>query len=540
MFVDRLKVTLELSAGESTASIPAGHLKHLSLRATPYGFRATAEWWVVSQVSQSEDTLFAWFTASDAVSASLTIDRAFDEEGETAGTLAFKGLVTAREVQEQSFPDVSGEPVLQRRYRAEFEDRGAALWREHFPTRLYLDQTFTQLLNDNLPQGVTLTVAEWTAAGQSRHVQALGLGADGNTASYYDFLHWALDAGNAGLFFDPAAGSYEVRGKKKDGTTEATDLPRDDVVRMEVLFPPVRRDAAKVLNGYADASTKTKDVANADAATGVRKDHLLVSELESTLTDRATLETARLKSRSAGLRIVFARYPSVTVGLHNLYALGEDWTSNLYASGKTWRLCGLSLDANAVNPGASDDLDEETNSYNLEVSAEFELQADAVFHRPAYALPHWPFYVEGKVVSEVGTAPERTYDGAADSTTSLTTYSVSLPVFDGKKVKVPYNPGLQPGHFYFPAPRDQRVLVGLSFRGGYIKRFLDWHPGAQLPKDTQGEQLLMGKKEKNETSVKHVYTDSKPVFTVKRTDDKDTQTLEVSEGKILLEVKETS
>ncbi|MEN9796414.1 MAG: hypothetical protein RL653_110 [Pseudomonadota bacterium] len=538
MFVDRLNISLGLAAGTSTASVPAGHLKVLSVRAVPYGFRVQATFWVVSQQSQSEDTLFSWFTGEDAITATLTIDRAFDSEGEEAGTLAFKGLVTAREVLEQEVADVSGQPVLQRRYGLEFEDRGAVLWRAHFPTRLYVDQSFTQLVTDNTPDGVTATVAEWSAAGTSRHIQALGLGADGNTASFYDYLHWALDMAGAGLVVDPAAGSYELRGKKKDGTLTATDVPRDDVERMEVRFPEVRRDAAKVLNSYVSASTKSKDVANADAATGVRKDHLVTSELESTLTDRATLETARLKSRQAHLHVVFARYPSVTLGLHNLYTLGGDWSSNLYASGKTWRLFALQLDARAVNAAASDDLDEETNSYELEVSAQLELQGDTVFHRPPYELPRWPFYVEGKVVSQVGTAPERTYDGTTDSSTSLQTYSVSLPVFDSKKVKVPYNPNLQPGHFYFPAPRDQRVLVALHHRAGFLKRFLDWHPGAQLPKDTQGEHLLLGKKAKNETSLKHVYTDSKPVFSITRTLESDTQKLEVSEGTLLLEVKE--
>ena len=538
MFTDRLKVTLTLSAGSQEFAVPGGHVKLMAVRATPYGFQLSVDFWVVSQASQAEDTLFAWFTAPDAITASLTIDRAFDEEGQEAGTLAFKGLVTGREVTEQGFPDIDGEPVLQRRYRAVVEDRGSALWREHFPTRLYLDQTFTQLVSDNTPQGVTVTVAEWSAAGESRHIQSLGLGADGNGASFYDFLHWALDQENAGLFCDPASGAYELRGKKKDGTTSSTDIPREDVAGLEVRFPPVRRDAAKVLNTYVGASTRSKDVANADAATGVRRDHLLTSEVESVLTARATLETARLKSHEAALRLVFARYPSFTVGMHNLYGFGEDWSTNLFHSGKDWRLYGLALDARAVNQGASDDLDEETNSFELDVVAELELKADAVFHRPGYRAPHWPFYVEGKVVSDVGSSPERTYDGVKDASTSLETYTVTVPVFESKKIKVPYNANLQPGHFYFPAPRDQRVLVGLHFRAGYIKRFLDWHTGAQLPKDTQGEQLLFGKKAKNETSVKHVYTDSKPVFTVTRTMDSDTQKLEVSDGTILLEVKE--
>ena len=55
--------------------------------------------------------------------------------------------------------------------------------------------------------------------------------------------------------------------------------------------------------------------------------------------------------------------------MHNLYGFGEDWSTNLFHSGKDWRLYGLALDARAVNQGASDDLDEETNSFELDVVA---------------------------------------------------------------------------------------------------------------------------------------------------------------------------
>ena len=53
-----------------------------------------------------------------------------------------------------------------------------------------------------------------------------------------------------------------------------------------------------------------------------------------------------------------------------------------------------------------------------------------------------------------------------------------------------------------------------------------------LPLDSQGNNILMGKKDKNQTTINHVYTDQKPVLTIMRTLDTDTQTLTISEGMI--------
>jgi hypothetical protein len=82
------------------------------------------------------------------------------------------------------------------------------------------------------------------------------------------------------------------------------------------------------------------------------------------------------------------------------------------------------------------------------------------------------------------------------------------------------------------------VLVALDLHRGWIARFLDWRPGARLPLDTQGNHLLLGKADKNQTSIRHVYTDGKPVLSVKRTNQKDTELIKLEEGILLLETRE--
>ncbi|NPC68684.1 hypothetical protein HPP05_02845, partial [Corallococcus exiguus] len=142
-----------------------------------------------------------------------------------------------------------------------------------------------------------------------------------------------------------------------------------------------------------------------------------------------------------------------------------------------------------------------------------------------------------RVVSEEGGDPDRTYQIRQDDETSVESYRVKLPLWD-KEVLVPYEPHQQPGHFYFPMDKGTRVLVSLGYQHARMDRFLEWRPGARLPKESQGNHLLLGKTDKSETSIQHLYQDSKPMLRIQRTLEKDTQLIEVTEGRMFLRVQE--
>lgn len=536
-FVDRITLTLELAIGESTYSVPAGNLKNFNLELSSYGFKCRADWWFVALQNQSEDELFASFVTQDLITATLTIDRTFDEVGVTTESLIVKGLVGKKQVSERAFGDVQGEPILQRRYEIEFEDRASLLWRQHFPNALYVDQSLKDLIEDNKPAGLTIDY-DWTRVETTYPIHSLGLGDEGNHASFYDFIFWILDAENAGLFFDAAEEKYSIKGAKSSEGTAIAVL-REDIDFSEARFPALFRHSVSVLNGYAEATTKKTDVANEKGVTGTRRDVLLNTPIDSVPTALSELETKRIQQPEPELFLRFARYPSVTMKPGNLYELGDGWSDKIFQNGKTYRLYRLDIRANAVSQVAADDLESDTNNYQFEIEAALELSTDLTFKAPSFIRPRWPYYVEGKVISEVGETTQGTYQMYPDDTTSLEYYHVKVPLWD-KQIIVPYNPALISGHFYFPAYRDERVLLALEFRSAWIKRFLDWRPGAKLPKETQGDHILFGKKAKDETSVRHVYEDAKPVLSITRTNDTDTQTIKISEGVIFLETKEES
>ena len=539
MFFDRLEATLELTIAGSATKIAAGNIKKLEIELTPWGYSGFAEWWVVSVASASEDTLFAKFVEKDIMSVQLSVARAFVEIGESVAEkpipLVLKGLVVERRVVERAFAGVAGSPILHRRYTIRFGDRGAVLWAQHRPNALYVDKTLKDLIEANKPDGVNIEHA-WAASSAIHPVLSLGLGEAKNDATYYDFLFWLFDKVNVGFSYDPATDKYKIADAKPTGTAVA--LRRAEVETLECVFPPLRRDSVTVLNAFSDAATKKKDLTNPVSATGVRTDYMIRSSIAADLDTRATLETARAQQHEPEARVELGRFPALPFVPGMIVELGPEWSPNLYQNGKKYRIVSARIAAEAERQQATaDDLDA-TNRYKLDYALHLELDTDPVVRHPPFRRPVWPFYVEGKVLSEVGAETELTFQPYQDQKTSLEYYKVKIPLWEDQKVIVPYEPLADPGQFFFPLYKDERVLVGLYFDSARIRACLDWRPGGRLPTDSQGNHLLLGKKDKNQTSITHVYEDQKPVMTIKRTLEEDVQTLTISEGTIRWETRD--
>ena len=142
------------------------------------------------------------------------------------------------------------------------------------------------------------------------------------------------------------------------------------------------------------------------------------------------------------------------------------------------------------------------------------------------------------IVSEMGEDEDETWHAYTDPNTSLDRYRVRMPLWEDQIITVPFEPGLLPGHFYFPAFKGERVLVAMDLEHSTLERFLDWRAGARLPVDGQGVHLLVGKTGESNTSMQHYYEEGNPLFLLKRTHEQDTATLKLREGGLMLEVKE--
>ena len=146
--------------------------------------------------------------------------------------------------------------------------------------------------------------------------------------------------------------------------------------------------------------------------------------------------------------------------------------------------------------------------------------------------------IEGYIFSDKGDDKAETYSFAEDDQTKSRYYQVEIPSWKKLKVRVPYEPQQLNGQFYFPPYKKQRVLLALGFDTAVISSYLDWRTYSSLPLDGQGNHLVLGQSETSLTSIKHAYADNKPQLDIVRTLEKDTETISIGEGFILLHTVE--
>lgn len=374
MFVDRLRAELTIEAGGASVAVPSRHVERFDACLFPWGFEVELTFWIVCESDPSEDELFEAFLGPGQVKASLELGRTFDEVGEEAEALSLVGLAVERSVVEQPADEVSGAPVLARRYALRFVDRARALWSQHRPTSLYVNASYVDLFTDNLPEGLALEHA-WAASSTQRPVLSLGLGAawgrtpvgpsvpqrheafgpstprrqalfgrdlSGPAPSFFDFTFWLLDRECAGLFYDVAGDAYQIA-DSKPAATSPFSLETDEVEAIEVRPPSLRREQVVVLNASTEAAEARHPLANADALEGLRADTLARTPIASEFDARIKLETARARQRETGALVTLRRTPAAALAPNLAIKLGKGFSDKLFAYGKTYRIVTLRL-----------------------------------------------------------------------------------------------------------------------------------------------------------------------------------------------------
>ena len=537
MFVSRLALSLKLKIGDATFDIPTGNIKNLKLDLHAWGFEASLDWWHICRKSPDEDTIFDPFVTPELITVELAIDQFFEDPEGVSVPVRVKGLVTTKSLEERHFPGVAGAPVLHRHYSICFADEAQVLWKQHYPTALYTESSVKSVIEANKLDGMTIEYW-WPLLEEPKPTLFLPLGAPNRTASFYDFLMWFLDENHGRILYDTTSGTYRIEhAGAVDGIPERIE-PRD-VATMETSFPATNRHSIRVHNSYSERA-ETAVVANTHAARGVFRDVLMTSPLPSEMARREEVENERQNDAAHELRIAFGRYPKMAVIPGTLFRFDPaDWADSLYQTSKQYRVSQLTIDAKAVNQQETDGADEVSSPYEIDFEIALGERNDAASELAPYTAPQWPAHVEGKIVSDAGKDDEETYQVYEDPKNLIDHYKVRIPLWDNQHVRVAFDPNLASGHFYFPAYRDERVLLAFDFQEARISRFLDWRRfGARLPKDTQGNQILFGKRDSSKTAVQHVYKDNKPLFNITRVSEGDTQVLKMLEGEICIEVRD--
>jgi hypothetical protein len=529
-----LDCVLKLTIDGTATTIPKGQIEEMDVKLHPWGFDAEVAFWISSE--RAKDTLFASFVKKKLITVHLTVSPSLkDSKGDK---IALQGLVTEKSLREETVTAAQGFPVKYRRYVIRFSDPARVLWRQHRPNDLFVDSTFQAVVDAHKGDKITIATSEWDVATKQFPVHFVGLGADPHGASFYDLVAWFVDSQDGVWVYDSAANSYKLVGTKPAATGSPAKLMPTEVASWEVVFPETPRFKVNVQNSDS-ATSATNEIANEEAATVMRRDYLVRTTIAKDVTDRVSLETSRLILREPDVDVQLGAYPNHAF----LPGTSVDFShssfgTDIFPSGKTYRVRDVRFNARTTADSVRLETTTATQGLQAVMGLRLELQDEKYVSLPEYVTPTYPVRVEGTVVSEQGKDDEETYQFYTDQDTSVDQYKVKIPLWAEKIVVAPYEPEGYSSHVYFPLIKKERVLVALSFRAARIERTLDWRSGARLPQDSQGDHIIFGKKAADQTSISHAYENALPVLTVKRTKEKDTETIEIRDGRIRLHTEE--
>jgi len=537
-FTEDLTVTLVVTIAGQAHTIPAGNVKSLELKLTPYGFNGKVSFVVYSE--KSTDALFTPLsTQNDLIEVALTVKTYTTDTSTVITPLSLSGLVTTRGFVEQTLSNIlkTQTLMLHRHYQLEFADSAQVLWTQHYPCDLLTDTTLKALITAHNSEKIELSY-DWTVLDTTHPVLSLSLGAPGNTASFYDYLIWLVDSNNGVFSYDYTTKKYSLSATKTQSGT-AQSLKPLDVGAFGVNFPEIHRHQPNVLNAYSESPLNTA-ITNADVASPIRRDYIARYPIAADMQARVTLETARLKQPLHEVWVEYKQFPTQLTPPGKLvdFKGSSAWNASLFVYANTYQVKEWRLKASSVNQELTLDLNNTHSRYEVEHSLILNSSLETNVALPPYTLPVYPFFVEGKVVSEQGEETDATYQFYTDEDTSTNYYQIKIPLWADKKIRAAYQPNMDTGQFYFPPYKNARVLVGLNFNSAEIVQFLDWGSGTALPMDSQGNQVVMGKSKTSQNIIKHSYVDSKPELQIQRTDDKDTELLQFSTGYIILQAQQ--
>lgn len=544
VYNEQLDASLELKIDGKAWQVPSRNIADFALDLKPWGFEGELSFWIRDTgKGKTTDNLAKKkaFIKADLIELAFKFQSKYQQrEGiKKPAEVEVAGLVTAKSLEERFLLDPRDKATYaHRRYRVRFADPAAALWRQHWPCELYVDKTMKAVIDKQKVAGIKLKY-ELAALDKKHPILCLPLGREDCDASFYDFLNWYLEAEHAVLAYDYKKKQYSIASKKLDISPARTLHSHQvgaDSLRIELPASP--RYDSLILNGDALASKPRETVKNKQAVKGIKRDVLMRTRLKARFSERQNLEKARLVVPEPALELalsktlMFAPYPGALVSFKK-----GGWHADAFQMAADYRVVEARYRAKTAHDepwqGAAD-----ADISGFQMTAELRLEAkdEKTIPRPAFIEPRWPIEVEGLVVSDEGAKEEETFQFYQDA--GIDYYKVEVPLWEKQKVIAPFFRQGMPSHFFFPLIKGERVLLLMGFKDAQVSATLEWRPEARLPQDSQGNHLLFGLTDKSKTSMRHYYEKNKPILHVKRTHDKDTEMIQLSEGSMVLQTKE--
>lgn len=540
-FSERVAASVTLTIAGTSYAFAGGDVPYVELRLLCYGFSGAVEVLVHDDAAHGgsfEDGLLTAFLADDLVQIAVALDFVH-ESAEASASLQpvrVNGIVTHKTMEEMLLRHSLEQPILVRRYRFELADAASVLWTQHHPVELYTQKTLQAVIAAHTGESIAFTY-DWGELTETRPQWFVHLPPE-RGVSFYDFVIWIADTRGGVFSYDYGQEKYKLAGIKDEPSTPAT-LFGDDVESAEIIVPSPPRHVVVVADSYADGP-RSETIEHAQAVAGIQHTHPIRTPVAQDVDDAVTLERTRLRLPKYEAELMFGRSPGVDVvpGSWLGLAAANRWNEKSALVTPTWRVRETWICAAAAAGLVDHDRQRPSTVYTVQLRVRLEQGDDPRITLPTYRVPHYPAYVEGKIVSEKGEAGEKTFHTYRNETTSLDEYTVKVPLYADQTITVPFEPGQGSGNVFVPSYRDERVLLALELERARIERLLVWREGAALSMDVQGEQILFGKSGASHTSIHHVYEDEQPIFEVERIHGDDTSLIRLREGAAFVQVQE--
>ena len=532
MFEENITIDLDLSIGNNVYNIPGANIKNVCLDLFSYGFSGNIGFWVI--LDTVTDDLYKEFVKQDIIEVRISVSGVFNLPSPPPSPLIVTGIVTEKSLLEERYKDVSGIPVLQRYYELTFVDAPAALWTQHYPAELYVGKNMKDIIKVNTVEGITVDI-DFDVLGKELPMLCLGPG-DNNEASFYDFLIWYIKSKNGVCLYDYENQKFCLSGKKP-ADKKPVLLRARDIKDISICMPETIRQNIRMLNASADLA-KSVEVDQKQAVKGISYDLIVCEDIAMDFESRTNLEKSKLKHREHELLLTFNQFPTVTFRPGSLLSFNHpEWSGRDFIKKKKYRVYELHFNATAKEEDAGKVYNDSHAVYKIEMEAKLEHIDNPVAFFPEFKKPSYPVSVEGKIVSLAGKPTDKTYQIFSNQKTSQDFYSVLIPLWNSP-IMVPFVPDVTTGHFFFPAFTNTRVLLDIFCDRAEISDHLDWGDSTRLSADSQGNHILFGKNNESKTSLKYMYKDNKPLFSIERISGVDTESIRLEEGGIVLQTKE--
>lgn len=532
MFTDSLIATLGITIDSTSYEIPAGSIRNMRLHMGSVGFEGGISF---TLTSRDDNDFFTAFVGTDITTFTLSVQATYNQPDPTPDPLYIEGIVTRKSVREYTVEIMKDTPVIWYDFEINIKDAPQVLWTQHYPVKIYTDSSMNDVITDNSVTDFTVTT-DWEDLDTTYDQICLALGIEKNNASFYDFIIWYVRTRGGNIYYDYTNKELVISGSKQTADDTST-LDIDDVGAYHLVIPETLRNNIQ-LHNVSSESAETTSLTQDEAVTGIYKDHVIRTDITSDVTTETGYLQATLDIPSQEVHLDFKQMPRTTFTVGSQVEFDDDkWYQGLSFNDETFRVYEIELEATAVEQVSESGIDAEYAPFEIQMTAKMEEKDNPVRLFPKVVRPAYPLRVEGTVVSETGEDTDKTYQIYTDDDTSIEYYEIYIPLWD-LNIQTRYIPDFLPGHFYFPLFRDTRVLVELSLNTARVARVLDWGDSTRLPDDYQGNHILFGKNDSDQTSMQHYYDESKPVLSIERTYDTDTQLIKISDESILLQTQD--